>query len=146
MLFRSDDHLVVRQGIAGLVGLQPDMVMTGEASNGREAIQQFREHHPDVTLMDLQMPEMNGLEVISSLRKMAWSADIPIVMITASGETAVRYTALELAATDFLQRPFDHIDVKSRLRNLLKLQEAQKKLRIGLRGSRQRSSPLPASS
>ncbi len=44
-----DDHPVVRQGIAGLVGIQPDMVWVGEASNGREAIQQFRMHHPDVT-------------------------------------------------------------------------------------------------
>jgi len=51
-----DDHPVVRQGIAGLIGIQPDMVLVGEASNGREAIQQFRTHHPDVTLMYLQMP------------------------------------------------------------------------------------------
>ena len=59
-----DDHPLVRQGIAGLIGVQPDMVLVGEASNGREAIQQFRTQHPDVTLMDLQMPEMNGLDAL----------------------------------------------------------------------------------
>lgn len=83
----------------------------------------------DLFLVDYNMPKLDGLEVISSLRKMPWSADIPIVMITASGEVAVRRAGLELGATDFLQRPFDHIDVKSRLKNLLKLQEAQKKLK-----------------
>src|SRR5580693_9984055 len=59
-----DDHPVVRQGIAGLLGVQQDMVLVGEASNGREAIQQFRAHRPDVTLMDLQMPEMNGIDAL----------------------------------------------------------------------------------
>ena len=59
-----DDHPLVRQGIAGLIGVQPDMALVGEASNGREAIQEFRKHQPDVTLMDLQMPEMNGLDAL----------------------------------------------------------------------------------
>jgi YesN/AraC family two-component response regulator len=57
-----DDHPVVCQGIAVLVGSQSDMALVAEASNGREAIQQFRKHRPDITLMDLQMPEMNGLD------------------------------------------------------------------------------------
>ena len=61
-LLAVDDHALVREGIAGLIGVQADMVVVGEASNGREAIQQFRALHPDVTLMDLQMPEMNGIE------------------------------------------------------------------------------------
>jgi DNA-binding NarL/FixJ family response regulator len=52
-----DDHPIVREGIAGLIAVQPDMILVGEASDGREAIQQFRTHRPDVTLMDLQMPE-----------------------------------------------------------------------------------------
>jgi len=56
-----DDHPVVRNGIAGLVEDQADMLLVGEASNGREAIQQFRAHRPDVTLMDLQMPEMSEI-------------------------------------------------------------------------------------
>src|SRR6202030_1141572 len=62
-----DDHPVVRQGVAGLVGGQPDMTIVGHASNGREAIQQFRAHSPDIVLMDLQMPEMNGLDALMAI-------------------------------------------------------------------------------
>src|SRR6266853_2754946 len=63
-----DDHPIVRQGIAGLIGIQTNMVLVGEASNGRDAIQQFRTHHPDITLMDLQMPEMNGIDALIAIR------------------------------------------------------------------------------
>ena len=63
-----DDHPVVRQGIAGLVAVHSDMSLVAEASNGREAIQQFRAHHPDVTLMDLQMPEMGGVDAMITIR------------------------------------------------------------------------------
>ena len=59
-----DDHPLVREGIASLVAVQPDMTLVAEASNGRDAIQQFRAHQPDVTLMDLRMPEMNGIDAI----------------------------------------------------------------------------------
>src|SRR5712692_10428347 len=55
-----DDHPLLREGVAALLTSQPDMTLVAEASNGREAIEQFRIHRPDVTLMDLQMPEMNG--------------------------------------------------------------------------------------
>jgi len=63
-----DDHPVVRQGIVGLISVQSDMTLLAEASDGREAIQQFRAHRPDVTLMDLQMPEMSGLDAIIAIR------------------------------------------------------------------------------
>ena len=63
-----DDHPIVRRGIAGLVSIQPDMILVGEASDGREAIQLFRMHRPDVTLMDLQMPEMNGVDALIAIR------------------------------------------------------------------------------
>ena len=63
-----DDHPLLRQGIAGLIADQSDMSLVAEASNGREAIQQFRAHRPDVTLMDLQMPDMNGLDAMVSIR------------------------------------------------------------------------------
>ena len=80
-----DDHPVVRQGIAGLLAVQPDMSVVGEASNGREAIQQFRAHRPDVTLMDLQMPEMNGIDAISAIRGEFPEARI-IVLTTYAGD------------------------------------------------------------
>lgn len=63
-----DDHPVFRQGIAGLIADEADMTLVGEASNGSEAIQQFRTHQPDITLMDLQMPELNGVDATIAIR------------------------------------------------------------------------------
>ncbi len=80
-----DDHPVFRQGIAGLIDGQLDMRLVGEASNGREAIQQFRALRPDVTLMDLQMPEMNGIDAISAIRGEFPEARI-IVLTTYAGD------------------------------------------------------------
>src|SRR5262245_66613491 len=62
-----DDHPLLLEGVAALLANQPDMTLVAEASNGREAIEQFRRHRPDVTLMDLQMPEMNGLDAMISI-------------------------------------------------------------------------------
>jgi DNA-binding NarL/FixJ family response regulator len=62
-----DDHPLVRDGIALLVAVQPDMTLVAEASNGRDGIQQFRAHHPDITLMDLQMPGMNRIDAIIAI-------------------------------------------------------------------------------
>ena len=64
-----DDHPVLRRGIAAILEGEPDMVLVAEASNGPEAITQFRTHQPDVTLMDLQMPEMNGIDTILAIRE-----------------------------------------------------------------------------
>jgi DNA-binding NarL/FixJ family response regulator len=63
-----DDHPVVREGIAALIGKQADMELIAEGSTGLEAIEQFRIHRPDVTLMDLQMPEMSGIDALSAIR------------------------------------------------------------------------------
>jgi two-component system, NarL family, response regulator len=63
-----DDHALIRDGVAALIANQKDMHLVGEASNGREAIEQFRLHRPDITLMDLQMPEMNGIDALIAIR------------------------------------------------------------------------------
>src|SRR5580704_18294851 len=63
-----DDHPLLRSGIAALIDTQPDMRMVGEASNGNEAVQLHRQLNPDVTLMDLQMPDMSGLDAIIAIR------------------------------------------------------------------------------
>src|SRR5215471_4974432 len=83
-----DDHPLVRQGIADLVRIQPDMALVGEAADGREAIQLFRMHHPDVVLMDLQMPEMNGLDALIAIRDEAPEALI-IMLTTYAGDAQV---------------------------------------------------------
>src|SRR5438876_5875712 len=97
-----DDHPVLRQGVAALVGGQADMNVVAEASNGREAIQQFRTHHPDVTLMDLQMPEMNGLDAIIAIRGEFPEARI-IVLTTYAGDVQV-LRALKAGARGYLDR------------------------------------------
>jgi len=83
-----DDHPLLRNGIAALVATQPDMCLVAEASNGREAIQQFRTHRPDITLMDLQMPEMNGLEALMAIRGEFPEARV-IMLTTYSGDVQV---------------------------------------------------------
>ena len=80
-----DDHSLIRDGIAALVAHQKDMILVGEASNGREAVEQFRLHRPDVTLMDLQMPEMNGIEALIAIRSEFPEARI-IVLTTYAGD------------------------------------------------------------
>jgi len=80
-----DDHPLLREGIAAVIGRQPDMQLVGEATNGREAVQRFREHHPDVTLMDLQMPEMGGIDAIAAIRAEFSRARI-VVLTTYRGD------------------------------------------------------------
>jgi DNA-binding NarL/FixJ family response regulator len=64
-----DDHAMFREGLAEILATQPDMSLVAQAENGREAIQKFRQHRPDITLMDLQMPEMNGLDAMVVIRR-----------------------------------------------------------------------------
>jgi DNA-binding NarL/FixJ family response regulator len=95
-----DDHFLVREGIATFIAAQSDMRLIAEATNGREAIQQFREHHPDVTLMDLQMPEMNGLDAIIAIRNEFRDARI-IVLTTYKGDAQI-LRALKAGARAYL--------------------------------------------
>jgi DNA-binding NarL/FixJ family response regulator len=95
-----DDHPVVRQGIAGLIATESDMSLIGEAATGREALQQFRAHRPDVTLMDLQMPEMAGLDAITAIRAEFPEARI-IVLTTYQGDVQV-LRALKAGARAYL--------------------------------------------
>ena len=95
-----DDHPMLREGIAAVLGSETDLILVAEASNGREAIEQFRTHRPDVTLMDLQMPVMNGTDAIIAIRKDFPDARI-IVLTTYSGDAqAVR--ALKAGASGYM--------------------------------------------
>src|SRR5271167_534910 len=83
-----DDHALLREGIAALVNAESDMKLVAEASNGQEAIEKFRVHRPDVTLMDLQMPGLNGIEAIIGIRSEFPGARI-IVLTTYVGDVQV---------------------------------------------------------
>ena len=95
-----DDHALLREGIAALISSQPDMQLVAEASNGREAVEQFRKHRPDVTLMDLQMPEMGGIDAIGAIRNEFPEACI-IVLTTYKGDVQV-LRALKAGARAYL--------------------------------------------
>ena len=95
-----DDHALLREGIAALISSQPDMQLVAEASNGREAVEQFRKHRPDVTLMDLQMPEMGGIDAIGAIRSEFPEARI-VVLTTYAGDVQV-LRALKAGARAYL--------------------------------------------
>lgn len=95
-----DDHPVLRRGIAAILEGEPDMVLVAEASNGREALALFRTHHPDITLMDLQMPEMNGIDTILAIRKEFANARIIVLTTYSGGAQAVR--AFKVGACGYL--------------------------------------------
>ena len=95
-----DDHPLLREGIAALIGNQHDMELVAEASNGLEALEQFRKHRPDITLMDLQMPGMNGIDAISAIRGEFHEARI-IVLTTHAGDVQIS-RALKAGARGYL--------------------------------------------
>ena len=95
-----DDHALLREGIAALIASQSDMELVAEAANGREAVEQFRKHVPDVTLMDLQMPELNGFDAMGAIRGEFPDARI-IVLTTYAGDVQVM-RALKAGARAYL--------------------------------------------
>jgi DNA-binding NarL/FixJ family response regulator len=109
-----DDHALLREGIAALVNAESDMKLVAEASNGQEAIEKFRLHRPDVTLMDLQMPALNGIEAIISIR-----ADFPnarvIVLTTYTGDVQV-LRALKAGAGAYLLKGHVHRELLGTIR------------------------------
>ena len=113
-ILSCDDHALFRQGIAALLATQPDMSLVAEASNGRDAVQQFRAHRPDITLMDLQMPEMNGLEALTTIRGEFPEARI-IVLTTYAGDVqALR--ALKAGARAYLLKDTLHKELLATIR------------------------------
>ena len=109
-----DDHPIFRQGIGGLLADQPDMRLVAEARNGLEAIQQFRTHRPDITLMDLQMPELSGLDAMIAIRGEFPEAKI-IVLTTYSGDVQV-LRALKAGARAYLLKNTLHKELLETIR------------------------------
>jgi DNA-binding NarL/FixJ family response regulator len=109
-----DDHPIVREGIAALIAIQPDMVLVAEAADGREAIQQFRTHRPDVTVMDLQMPEMNGLDALIAIRNEF--PDAKIIMLTTYKSDTQIVRALKAGAQGYLLKNVIHKELLNTIR------------------------------
>jgi DNA-binding NarL/FixJ family response regulator len=111
-----DDHPLLREGIATLVNAEADMKLVAQASSGREAVRMFRLHRPDVTLMDLQMPDMNGTEAIAEIRSEFPDARI-IVLTTYTGDTQV-LRALEAGARAYLLKGDVHLELLETIRSV----------------------------
>jgi DNA-binding NarL/FixJ family response regulator len=109
-----DDHPIFRQGITGLLVDQPDMKLVAEACNGREAIQQYRAHRPDITLMDLQMPEMSGLDAVIAIRGEFQDARV-IVLTTYTGDVQV-LRSLKAGAHAYLLKNLLHKELLDTIR------------------------------
>ena len=99
-VFSVDDHPLLNEGIAALINSQPDMQLLGQASSGKDAIQKFREHRPDVTLMDLRMPDMSGIDVMIAIRTEFPEARI-IMLTTFEGDVEIQ-RALEAGARGYM--------------------------------------------
>src|SRR5579863_2420879 len=109
-----DDHPLLRKGIATLVNAENDMKLVAEASNGEEAIEKFRSHRPDVTLMDIQMPGLNGIETIHQIQKEFPNARI-IILTTYTGDAQV-VRALKAGARAYLLKRQVHRELLETIR------------------------------
>jgi len=109
-----DDHPVVRAGIETLVLGHKDISVVAQAANGREAIQQFRLHHPDVTLMDIQMPQMNGLDALMTIRNE--SPEARIIMLTTYAGDAQVMRAIKAGAQGYLLKSALHRELLDTIR------------------------------
>jgi DNA-binding NarL/FixJ family response regulator len=109
-----DDHSIFRRGIVGLLADQADMQLVAEACNGREAIQQFRAHQPDITLMDLQMPEMNGLDAVIAIR--GEFPDARVIMLTTYIGDVQIVRALQAGARGYLVKNLVHRELLETIR------------------------------
>lgn len=111
-VFSVDDHPLLREGIAAIINSQPDMEMVAQASTGREAIPLFRQHRPDVTLMDLRMPDMTGIDALIAIRNEFPAARI-VMLTTFEGDVEIQ-RALAAGARGYVLKnmpPKDLVDV-----------------------------------
>ena len=111
-----DDHPLLRKGIAALVNAEPDMKLVGEACNGQEAIESFRLHRPDVTLMDIQMPGFNGIEAISHIQ--SEFSDTRIIVLTTYTGDAQMLRALKAGARAYVLKGHVHRELLETIRTV----------------------------
>jgi DNA-binding NarL/FixJ family response regulator len=99
-IFSIDDHPLMREGIAAIIRNEPDMLLVAEASNGREAVQGFRDHRPDITLMDLRLPDISGIDAMVAIRTEFPDARV-IMLTTFEGDVEIR-RALQAGAVGYM--------------------------------------------
>lgn len=99
-IFLADDHTIMREGLKSLVNAQPDMDVIGEADNGRAALQQARELQPDVVIMDVSMPELNGIKVTEQLKRTCQK--IKVLVLTAHDESGYLRQLLQVGASGYV--------------------------------------------
>lgn len=109
-----DDHPLVRKGIASILGNEPDMKLVAEAGNGQDAIAAFKAHEPDVTLMDLRMPQMDGIDAARQIR--AEFPDAKIIALTSFDGDQEIYRALEAGVRGYLLKEMVHTEVVRAIR------------------------------
>ena len=111
-----DDHPLLREGIATLINNQPDMSVVGEASSGREALERFRELHPDITLMDVRLPDMSGIDALIAIRKE--SPEARVIMVTTSEGDAEIQRALAGGARGYMLKSMPPKDLVEAIRQV----------------------------
>jgi two-component system, NarL family, response regulator len=110
----AEDHLVARVGVTTIVNMQPDMTVVAEASNGQQATELFRKHHPDVTLLDLRMPVMGGVEAAIAIRQETPNARL-IALTTYGGDEDIR-RALNAGVMAYLTKDVLHDELLNAIR------------------------------
>jgi DNA-binding NarL/FixJ family response regulator len=109
-----DDHPLFRQGVTGLVNAQPDMEIVGEAADGRAALEQFRKHRPDITLLDIQMPDTGGLDALEAIR--AAHPDARVIVLTTYAGDVQALRAIRAGARGYLLKSTLHKELLETIR------------------------------
>ncbi|MGD0113123.1 MAG: response regulator transcription factor, partial [Armatimonadota bacterium] len=112
----ADDHPVVREGLVALINRRPDMVVVAEVSNGRDAVEQFLRHRPDIALLDLRMPEMDGVDAIAAIRQKIPTARL-IVLTTFDDDEDI-YRGLRAGAKAYLLKDAPRDDLLKCIRDV----------------------------
>jgi DNA-binding NarL/FixJ family response regulator len=115
-VFSVDDHALLREGIAAIVTNEPDMILVAQASTGQEAVRQFQTHRPDVTLMDLRLPDMSGIDALIAIRTEAPDARI-IILTTFEGDVEMQ-RALAAGARGYLLKSMPPKDLVAAIRQV----------------------------
>ncbi len=111
-----DDHPLLREGIAAIIGAQSDMELVGQASDAREGIRQYRQHRPDITLMDLRLPDMSGIDALIAIRTEFVNARI-VILSTSQGDVEIQ-RALEAGARGFLLKNMPSKELAAAIRQV----------------------------